>query len=439
MTELLAGTQRILTAQVSRAQVEGRAPAMIGGVIRDGGLAWSAGAGAVHHPHHDVQFRIGSITKTVTAIAVLRLRDEGLLDLSDALEKHLPGTPLGDRTISQLLSHLGGVAAESPGDWWERTPGGPLPERGLTRAQAVLPPGRRWHYSNVGFGLLGELIARVRGLGWERVVTDEILSPLEMTRTTPRPHGAAAQGYAVHPWADVVLPEPEHDAGMMAPAGQLWSTAADLARLGAFLLGDTGGVLDPSTVAEMVTPLSGDSHESGWASYGLGVAVQHLDGAVLAGHGGSMPGFLAGLWVDRAEQVGALSLANTTSGPDNQLAFGMLATLRSHEPRILPAWAPQAPAVDLDLLGAWYWGPAPYTLCAIEGGLLQLKGMLRQGRPSRFRPGPNGTWIGMDGYFAGETMRLEPGVMNLATFVFTRTPYDPQAPIPGGVDDAGWR
>jgi CubicO group peptidase (beta-lactamase class C family) len=436
---LLTSTRRILAAQVSRAQVEGRAPAMIGGIIRERGLAWSAGAGDVQDPHQDVQFRIGSITKTVTAIAVLRLRDEGLLDLSDELDQHLPGTPLGRRTISQLLSHLGGVRSESPGQWWERVPGGTLDELGLSDTDAVLPPGRRFHYSNVGFGLLGELAARRRGRSWIDVVTDEILTPLGMTRTTPRPDGAAAQGFAVHPWADVLQPEPEHDAVVMAPAGQLWSTAADLARLGAFLLGDTGGVLSTDTVDEMVTPISGTDGEAGWSSYGLGVQVQRLDGVTLAGHGGSMPGFLAGLWVDRAEQAGALSLANTTSGPDNQLAFRLLAALRAAEPRILDPWTPQPPPVDLDLLGPWYWGPAPHALRAIPGGLLELEGLGRRGRPSRFAPAPDGTWVGLDGYYAGETLRLSQNSLNVATFIFTRTPYDPGAPVPGGVDDAGWR
>ena len=68
----------------------------------------------------------GSISKTITAVVVMRLRDEGLLHLDDPLDRHLPGTPLGDRTIGQLLSHLAGASAESPGGWWERTPGGSL-------------------------------------------------------------------------------------------------------------------------------------------------------------------------------------------------------------------------------------------------------------------------------------------------------------------------
>lgn len=439
MTDLLPSTSRTLLARAARAQRDGRVPSLVAGVIRDSGLAWSTGRGAIAEPHDDVQYRLGSITKTVTAITVLRLRDAGALDLDDPLERHLPGTPLGNRTLGQLLAHLGGAGSESPGGWWERTPGTTLAGLELTGADVVLPAARRFHYSNLGFGLLGELVARARGRAWTEIARDEVLLPLGMTRTTPRPSGAAAAGTAVHPWADVVLAEPEHDAGAMAPAGQLWSTAADLARLGAFLLGDTGDVLSPATVEEMTVPAGIDAADPGWSSYGLGVQTQRRDGVTLVGHGGSMPGFLAGLWVDRDEAAGALVLANTTAGLDNTLPAGLLADLRAAEPRIVDAWRPSASPVPMELLGPWFWGPSPYVLRAIPGGMLHLGGLGRPGRASRFRPRPDGTWVGLDGYFAGETLRLDPVALDLATFVFTRTPYDPDAPVPGGVDEAGWR
>jgi CubicO group peptidase (beta-lactamase class C family) len=389
-----------------------------------------------------VQYRLGSISKTITAVTVLRLRDEGRLDLDDRLDEHLPGTPLGNRTLGQLLSHMAGAGSESPGQWWERTPGTSLEGLGLSDADVVLPAARRFHYSNLGFGLLGELVVGARGRAWADVARDEVLLPLGMTRTTPRPAGTAAQGWAVHPWADVVVPEPEHDAVAMAPAGQLWATATDLARLATFLLGDTGGVLSPATVEEMTLPSGIDSANPGWSSYGLGVQVLRppgTDGVTLVGHGGSMPGFLAGIWVDREEGTGALALGNTTSGLDGGLPAGLLADLRAAEPRIVEPWTPSASPVPLDLLGPWFWGPSPYVLRAVPGGLLHLGGLGRPGRASRFRPGPDGTWVGLDGYFAGETLRLDPLALNLATFVFTRTPYNPAAPVPGGVDAAGWR
>jgi CubicO group peptidase (beta-lactamase class C family) len=437
---VLPSTSAALLARTARAQRGGRCPSLVAGVVRDGGLAWSAGRGDVAEPHADVQYRLGSITKTITAVAVMRLRDAGVLDLDDPLDRHLPGTPLGDRTLGQLLAHLAGAGSESPGRWWERAPGTSLEGLGLSAADVVLPAARRFHYSNLGYGLLGELVARTRGRNWADVVRDEVLRPLGMRRTTPRPSGRAAQGLAVHPWADVVLPEPEHDAGVMAPAGQLWATAADLGRLGAFLLGDTGDVLSPDTLEEMTLPAGVDPSSPGWSSYGLGVQVQRADdGRVLVGHGGSMPGFLAGLWADREDGTAALVLANTTSGLDHGLTAALLDEVREREPRIVDAWTPSDPPVPLDLLGPWFWGPSPYVLRALPGGLLHLGGLGRPGRTSRFRPGPDGTWVGLDGYFAGETLRLDGTALTLATFVFTRTPYDPAAPVPGGVDPGGWR
>ncbi|SFK40505.1 serine hydrolase domain-containing protein [Geodermatophilus ruber] len=436
---VLPSTARTLLARTARVQRDGRAPSLVAGVVREAGLAWSAGRGAVPEPHTDVQYRLGSISKTVTAIAVMRLRDEGRLHLDDPFERHVPGTPLGDRTVGQLLAHVAGAAAESPGGWWERTPGGSLEDLGLADEHVVLGAARRFHYSNLGFGLLGELVARLRGRAWEDVVRDEVLAPLGMTRTTPRPVAPAAEGHAVHPWADVVLPEPEHDAGVMAAAGQLWATLADLARFAVFLLGDTGEVLDPATLEEMTVPAGVDPSAPGWSAYGLGLQVLRIDGRTLIGHGGSMPGFLAGVFVDREERAGAVSLANTTSGLDPLLP-GLLADLRAAEPHVVQPWTPSPSPVPLDTLGVWFWGPAPYLLRALPGGLLHLGPMPgRAGRASRFARRPDGTWVGLDGYYAGEPLRIAEDHLDLGTFVFTRVPYDPTAPVPGGVDQRGWR
>jgi CubicO group peptidase (beta-lactamase class C family) len=338
-----------------------------------------------------------------------------------------------------VLSHLAGASAESPGGWWERTPGGTLADLGLGATDVVLGAARRFHYSNLGFGLLGELVARLRGRDWEDVVRDEVLAPLGMDRTTPRPVAPAAAGSAVHPWADVVLAEPEHHAGVMAAAGQLWATLADLARFAAFLLGDTAGVLSPATLEEMAEPAGVDASAPGWSAYGLGLQVLRVDDRTLVGHGGSMPGFLAGVFVDRDEGAGAVMLTNTTTGVD-PLVPGLLADLRAAEPRIVEPWAPSPAPVDLGLLGVWFWGPSPHVLRAVPGGLLHLGPLPgRGGRASRFSRRADGTWVGLDGYYAGETLRLAPDHLDLGTFIFTRTPYDPAAPVPGGVDERGWR
>jgi CubicO group peptidase (beta-lactamase class C family) len=448
MTELLPSTARRLLARTARSQRSSRVPSLVTGVVRGGGLAWSAGRGAVEEPVTDVQYRLGSITKTVTAVAVMRLRDEGRLRLDDPVDRHLPGTPFGDRTIGQLLAHGGGLRAESPGEWWERTPGGDWPTL-VTRLAATDVPhgaGRRFHYSNLGYGALGEVIARLRARPWEQVVREEVLVPLGMRRTTTRPTGRAAQGWAVHPWADVLLPEPEHDAGAMAPAGQLWATLADLARFAAFLLGDTGDVLDPATLAEMAEPSGADAAAKGWSAYGLGLQVLRHEDRTLVGHGGSMPGFLAGVLVDRDEDLGTVVLCNATSGLDAALAVDLHAVVRDAEPRVGEPWRPLAQVDEpaMEIVGTWYWGTSAYGLRLRADGLLDLQGLAGAGRASRFRRRDDGSWLGLDGYHAGEVLTVvrsggEVLALDLGTFVFSRAPYDDAAPQPGGVDPGGWR
>jgi CubicO group peptidase (beta-lactamase class C family) len=447
---VLEGTARALLRRVAVEQAEARVPSLAAALVRDGEIAWFGARGQVegHRPTTATQYRLGSITKSLVAVVVMRLRDEGRVGLLDPIGGYVPGTPVGEVTVGQLLSHTAGLAAESPGPWWERTPG--VPPRELIGAlgaeTARHRPGRRFHYSNLGFGLLGELIARKRGIDWADAVRKEILEPLGMRDTTPRPRPPHATGYAVHPWADVLLPEPEHDAAAMAPAGQLWSTPADLARWAVFLGGDSGDVLRADTLAEMREPAAVEDGDTWSRGYGLGLQLARHAGRRLAGHTGSMPGFLATVWADPADRTGVLFLANTTSGLRGTLATDLLSILDEHEPRLPEEWAPASADPDLlELTGPWYWGPAAYTLRALPGRGISLGPVGGPGRASRFAPRADGTWVGLDGYYAGETLRAERDAggavshLDLGTFVFTRGPYDPAAPVPGGVDPAGWR
>ena len=446
---MLESTEHALFRRIAREQAACRAPSLVAAVVRDGEIVWSGGRGRVggETPGTDTQYRLGSITKTLVATAVMRLRDEGRLDLNDPLEKHVPGTPFGSATVAQLLSHTSGLTAESPGQWWERTPGADWDALvgSLDAGSAKHRPGAKFHYSNLGYGVLGELIARHRGKSWLAVLEAEVLGPLGMSRTTPHPVGAHADGFAVHPFADVLLPEPSPDAGAMAPAGQLWSTANDLGRWTAFLGGETGGVLAPPTLEEMRTMVTVDDTEVWSTGFGLGLMLVRYQGRRLAGHTGSMPGFLAVTLADPAAGTGALVLTNSTSGVGiTQLCLDLITMTDELEPRVPAEWLPSA--VDpglLALTGLWHWGPTPYHLRIQGDGLLLLAPVDGAGRGSRFAATGKDTYLGLDGYYSGETLvvgRNAEGVathLDLATFIFTRTPYDPAAPVPGGVES--WR
>ena len=453
--ELLPATQRALLHRIAVAQVEGRAPSLTAGVVRDGRLVWTGSRGDTGDgPAADTQYRIGSITKTFIAVLVMRLRDEGLLRLSDRLEQHLPGLAAGgdDRagqgpTIAELLSHTAGLAAETPAPWWERTSGELRPQLADILAQPPTrhPAGRVFHYSNVGFGLLGALVERLRDDHWGDILRRELLEPLGMTRTSLEPQPPHVSGWAVHPWADVLLPEPSAQTGLMAPAGELWSTVTDLARWAAFLTNGADKILRLDSLLEMRTPCTAVTDG---AAYGLGLRLFSSHGHDYVGHPGSMPGFVATLWIDPKEHLAAVLLANTTAGvPVAQVTADLLHIVADNEPRIPDPWQP-LPAADptlLALTGPWYWGPRPYVLRLQPDRALELVPLADPAQSVRFRPEPDGTWTGLAGYYLGETLRVlrdHTGAvshLDIGSFVLTREPYPADGPTPGGVDKHGWR
>lgn len=443
-------TVRHLDRRLAGIQRDSRLPSVVAGIVRDGGLVWSRAIGTLdgraggEPADLDTQYRMGSITKTFVAVAVMRLRDAGRLDLEDRLEEHVPGSRLGGATVAQLLSHAAGVQAETNGPWWERTPGGTWEELAASPVVQRFRAGRRFHYTNVGYAALGELLARAHGASWFDVVRRDLLEPLGMTRTTPRPSGKAAPGWAVHPFADVLLPEPEHDAGAMGPAGQLWTTVEDLATWAVFAGGDTGDVLAADTLAEMLEPhVVGDSPGQPWTvAHGLGWQVWNIEGRRLAGHGGSMPGFLAGLRVDLETGDGLVASTNSTAGPFGPQVGTLLTDFVEREPKPPEPWHAAGDPGLLELLGLWHWGPT-VTMAKAVGDHLVL-GEPGEGRGARFeRVGPD-EWRGLDGYHTGEPLRVVRRAdgtvshLDLQSFRFTRTPYDPEADVPGGVDEVGW-
>ena len=460
---------------LASAQRAGRMPSLAAGLVRGGELVWSGAVGTLDGraggvaADTDTQYRMGSITKTFVAVCVLRLRDAGRLDLADRFEAHVPGSPLGDVTVEQLLTHAGGVQAETDGPWWERTPGGDWAALAGSPVGRRFRAGRRFHYSNVGYAALGRLLEVHHGRGWFDVVRDELLGPLGMTRTTTRPSGTAAPGLAVHPFADVLLPEPEHDAGAMAPAGQLWTTTTDLARWATFLAGSTDGLLAAETLAEMVEPHHvNDEPGRPWTgAHGLGWQVWSVEGARFAGHGGSMPGFRAALRVRLDAGVpeggstaasgngtasgrvrgaagdGVVMLTNTTASPTTRTVVDeLLEGLARHEPAPVEPWSASGDATLLELVGTWHWGPS--TEVARADGEHLVIGEPGAERGSRFRRTGDDLWEGLDSYHTGEPLRVvrrpdgSVSHLDLASFRLTRTPYDPEADVPGGVDEAGW-
>lgn len=420
-----------LSQHLAWARVRDRLPSIAAAVLVDGDVAWTDVAnGDDQACTLDSQYRIGSITKTLTAVEIMRLRDDGALDLNDRLGQHLPELEALPVTIAQLLSHTSGLQAETNGPWWERIRGGSWAELIDVAPRLVATPGTRFHYSNLGYGILGEVVERLRGASWWDAVRTGIVEPLGMTRTSFDASGESADGWSIHPSESTRASEPAFDGGAMAPAGQLWSTVTNLASWAHFAAFGHPDVLATSSLREMQIPLAVDDRpDQPWASaQGLGWRVWADGARRFVGHGGSMPGFLSIVKVDPQTGDGVIVLTNSTNGLGNTVDELMG---RIEPPDHPPAAATGEADPEVEALtGDWFWGPERFRLEARPDGF--WLGNSPSGRASRFVR-RDGAWVGLDTYFAGEELRLrDDGALELATFVLTRTPYDPEIEVPGG-------
>ncbi len=408
-------------AVIDRYQAERRLPTVLAGVLSGTDLVWSGSAGEPTDP--DAQYRIGSITKTMTAVLVMQCRDDGLLSLEDPVRRFLPESGYGSVTVRSVLAHVSGMQSEPVGPWWERAPGRRV-EHLLTAndgSGAVFDPGEHYHYSNLGYGLLGEVVARLRGRPWARLVEERVLEPLEMTRTSYLPSAPYARGRSVHHLTGVLREEPAYDTGSMAPAGQLWSTLSDLARFAAFLGEGHRPLVSPQTLAEMRRPVPPA------IDYGLGVRLLPYADGVLAGHTGSMPGFQATAFADPLNHVAVVALTNATTGfSGTELA---LALLGGRTPGSMRPWVPtvEVPSWARELLGYWHWGNSAYEV-RWNDGCLEWRDLARGAVAEQFGL-VDDQIVGLAGYHHGETLHVvrrpdgSIGYLDCATFRYTREPY----------------
>jgi CubicO group peptidase (beta-lactamase class C family) len=412
------------------AQARGRLTSVVGAVFDRYGVVWAGASGSC--PGISGQYRIGSITKTMTAVLVMQARDAGMLRLEDPLGRHLGSVGYAEVSLRDLLSHTSGMQSEPAGPWWERSRGGDL--AALLAANdgsgRVASSGEFYHYSNLGYALLGEVVARVTGRPWRQLVQDVLLAPLGMTQTSFLPRPNAQPGWSVDHFTGIRTLEPLTSTGAMAPAGQLWSTVADLVVWGQFLAGSRPDLLDPSTLHEMSLPVTD--------GYGLGLRISANAGGVLVGHTGSMPGFLASVFVDPGSGIGAAVLTNATTGIDpHQLAIDLIDG--DFVDDVPDPWVPTValpPEVD-GLPGVWFWGNTAMELRWHNDGL-DLAPLARSGHDGDRFELHGDRLVGVSGYHRGEVLHVHRDSdgcvshLECATFVYTRAPYDPGAPVPGG-------
>jgi CubicO group peptidase (beta-lactamase class C family) len=276
-------------------------------------------------------FRLASVTKTMTAIAVMQLVEQGRISLDDPVNAYLTGFRV-ERTdanaapvlVRHLLTHTAGLTEPlrrrdllSPSRVLGPKRGRPVPSLTSLYAPVMRPafaPGASWMYSNDGFAALGQLVEDVVGRPFAEHVTDEVLHPLGMRQTTfsPAPGDRVAMGHRVKR-SRVKQTTPRSIANL--PAGGAYSTLEDMLRYATELTGVGPNlhphVLTSQTLAEMYQPavLLGDRIPF----QGLCFLLDEEDGHRTVSHGGDYPGYEAALLVAPDDDMGVVVLSNSSA------------------------------------------------------------------------------------------------------------------------------
>ena len=320
-----SGIDPLLAHFADRYIQEMRAPGMTLGLVHPDGHTTAAGFGlsdlARKLPlNPDMLFQIGSISKSFCAIALLQMRDEGKLDLHQPVLEPLPWlpieTPYGEITIHHLLTHSSGLPDNPPLFLSDRN----------ARHRQGFKPGTQFHYSNLGFEILGHLAATLDGGTYAHVLQTRILDPLGMTATRPaisnEMRASEAQSYVLYRddllnARDARLAEAPR-AFFDSAAGCVASTASDMARYMRMLLnrgqGPTHRIVSEESLTLFATPHI-EAEEFGiGAHYGYGIAIDSLDGRKLLKHTGGMQSFTSSMQIDLDGGAAAFASVNTNEG-----------------------------------------------------------------------------------------------------------------------------
>jgi CubicO group peptidase (beta-lactamase class C family) len=365
---------------------------------------------------------------------VMQLRDEGRLSLDDTLDVLVPEVARPGLTIRQCLSHVSGMQREPLGDVWEELV---FPDRAqlveeFNQVERVHPPHRLWHYSNLAYSMLGEVVARLDGRDWAESLRVRLLDPLEMRRTTVGFDGRHADGYFVPPYTDVPVLQPGNDLRAMDPCGGLASTGADLARWSAFVADPPSEVLSPDTLEEMCQPQIMIDRERWTAAMGLGFFLHRSGTRTYVGHTGGMPGHITALFTDREAGTGAVVLTSSGTTPDiTGFALALADHVTDQEPALPEPWRPgsSVPEGLRDLVGVWWSEGSPFEFSVRQGRLEARAPSLPRHKPSsRFEQLEPDLFRTVAGREEGELLRVTrdadgvPVKLNWATYLCSRAP-----------------
>ena len=278
-------------------------------------------------------YRIGSITKQFTGLMFLQLVQDGKVSAADPVERFLPEVNTVDKrregappiTLIQLATMTAGMGREpanlskylvGPVAQWEQTM---IAALGETRYDHE--PGTRYLYSNIGYATLGAALSRAAKAPYTTYVQQRIFEPLGMTHTAFEPNAAIqpaiAKGYQIDRSGRVSFDAPQREhagRGYKVPNGAIYTTVGDLARFVAFELGEgPESVLKKATLTEQQARVysANGGLDSG---YGVGFQLSRRGEHVFLGHGGSVAGYTAQVWIHRPSKTGVIVLRNAAGG-----------------------------------------------------------------------------------------------------------------------------
>jgi CubicO group peptidase (beta-lactamase class C family) len=332
--DIAARVDRYVHAQVAKSDFSG-----VVLLAQDGKkVLVSKGYGLANREHNvpnapHTKFRLGSITKQFTAMAVLQLEEAGKLAVRDSICRYLDDCPETWQpiTIHHLLTHTAGIFnftsdPQYPRTWMLPSP----PSKTMKRFRDRPPefaPGSRFKYSNSGYTLLALIIERASGQPYRDFLRRSIFEPLGMNDTGQDSHADIlkhrASGYSM--FAAKVVHAPYHDMSIATGGGDLYSTAEDLYKWDQALY--TGQLISRTALKRMFKPFKG--------GYAYGWRVDTHLGRKRLGHGGGINGFLTYLGRYPEERALLVVLCNTTPQPIEEIVNGLAAIL-FREPYQLP-------------------------------------------------------------------------------------------------------
>lgn len=333
----------LLSRWANRKRLLEDVPGLVLGLVCGPNARWTGGFGMADREvglaaSDTTLFRIASITKVFTALAVLQQRDEGRLGLDDPVSEHLPwfklenSDEMPDVTIRHLLTHTSGLPTNSAATDFNRmtSPTAEVARSVLPDQRLLFAPGSSENYSNLGFAILGQILESVSGRSYRDYMASNVFGPLGLDRTMAHPTPELPQAIGYH----LRLPGQARRAAdflhlaFFTPAGGMATTADDMVRFLSFLLAPEGhpDVVAPETLREMhsvhhrVDPARGGS---GWAW-----AVEQRPGVHEIYHGGGLPTQASHLRVDLRRGLGVIVLANAEDADPAAYAREALSLLR---------------------------------------------------------------------------------------------------------------